>query len=198
MATREGAGGAEAGHRPGSFSNADADGFVNYYRPSATADGAQVSHGELLGGGANRQAPGNATGYHAGGPRIAPTKHSAVPPRQAQTYASSVLRCDSPYTLEARSRIIDVLRLNREFKHVVKQRIGYDARKARATLHRSFKQILAQRAARKLRKEGRFQATVYLEIREHEEQPQPRWRVEVFGEFTTQPWQERIPCRYDH
>lgn len=85
MAIREGAGAAEAGHRPGSFSNADADGYVNYYNPSAAADGAQALHGELPGRGANQQAPGNANGYHAGGPRIEPTKHLAPPPRQAQT-----------------------------------------------------------------------------------------------------------------
>lgn len=51
--------------------------------------------------------------------------------------------------------------------------------------------------ARKLRKEGYFKATVYLETRGSEEQPRPDWRVEVFGEFTAQPWAERVPCRYD-
>lgn len=99
-----------------------------------------------------------------------------------------MLSCDTAYTLEARSRIIDVLHLNREFKHAVKERIGFDARRARATVHRAYKQILAKRVARKLRKEGYFKATVYLETREHEEQPHPKWRVEVFGEFTAQPW----------
>jgi hypothetical protein len=109
--------------------------------------------------------------------------------------ASSV--CDTPQALEARSRIIEALQLNRDFKKAVKQRMGQDAQRAVDTVHRAYKNILAKRAARSLRKQGCFDATLYLETRDHEEQPLPKWRVEVFGEFTSPPWSELIPCRYD-
>lgn len=114
-----------------------------------------------------------------------------------QAYAGSVLSCETAQTLEARSRIIEVLQLNRELKQAVRERISYDARNAAHTVHRACQQVAAKRLAQNLRREGYYQATVYLETPEHEEQPQPNWRVEVFGEFTLPPWSERIRCRYD-
>lgn len=37
-------------------------------------------------------------------------------------------------------------------------------------------------------------ATIYLETSEH---IVPSRKVEIFGNFTKNPWQDRIPCKYD-
>ena len=52
--------------------------------------------------------------------------------------------------------------------------MGQDAQRAVGTVHRAYKNILSKRAARSLRKQGYFNATLYLETRDHEEQPQRR------------------------
>lgn len=49
--------------------------------------------------------------------------------------------------------------------------MGQDAQRAVETVHRAYKNILAKRAARNMRKQGYFNATLYLETRDHDEQP---------------------------
>ena len=65
------------------------------------------------------------------------------------------------------------------------------------TVDRAYKSTLSKRAARDLRQQGYFNSTLYLETRDHEEQPQPKWRVEVFGEFTNPAWSQMVPCVWD-
>lgn len=49
--------------------------------------------------------------------------------------------CDTAYTLEARSKVIDVLRLNRELKQAVKQRIGSETVRANAVVYKFIKKL---------------------------------------------------------
>ena len=116
MGTGSGVTSADAGPRLGSHSHVDAagEGLGNFYRP------AQTVQGELTARSAGPQVHGIGNSYHGGAPRLVSATQSQLPPRQAQIYASSVLSCDTAYTLEARSRIIDLLQLNREFKQAVK------------------------------------------------------------------------------
>ena len=75
--------------------------------------------------------------------------------------------------------------------------MGQDAKRAVDKLHQGYKNILVKRAERKLRKQGQFNTTLYLETRNHDEQLQTNLNVEVFGEFTNPQWSEMIPCVYD-
>ena len=57
--------------------------------------------------------------------------------------------------------------------------------------------MLAKARAKRLRDQGYFQPTIYLETEAHDKLKRHQ-KVEVFGEFTEDaPWSRRVACAYD-
>lgn len=91
--------------------------------------------------------------------------------------------------------MLKALRYNMVIRRAVKRRMFEEHSYAQRMLSRTLTHVLQVIRARKLRKKGYFNATIYLEL---SSEVRPENRVEIFGEFSDPQWSKRVLCPYDH
>jgi len=74
------------------------------------------------------------------------------------------------------------------------QRINSEVANSGMIIARMLKRLRRMREARAQRRLGVFDATIYLESNE---KMKSKWTAQVFGEFTTRPWQDRVSMSWD-
>ena len=88
----------------------------------------------------------------------------------------------------AAKKICKALRFNMLIKKAIRQRIDTEVGRARLILARKIEKVSRIYKAKKLRKKGYFNATIYLELtatgQNNHERLTKSNKVEVFGEFT--------------
>jgi hypothetical protein len=100
--------------------------------------------------------------------------------------------------LNARAKIIEALIMNMELKKALKNRIKQDAVRASMVVAKALRRFRMMRQVKRNKRMGIFPATVYLENMPNDhDKIRKNQHVEVFGEFTSNPWGQKIKCVFD-